>query len=148
MHSVRGDLAVTAAHCLTGISGKVAFVRLSDVGGVPVEHVTGAERLGAGWRPPALVQVIAYPDGTGQPVTCTSQAKAFSATQLEFDCGGYTDGSSGGPFLADVPAASGQGTVVGVIGGYEQGGSTPDVSYAAAFGTAVAALFKAAESAG
>jgi hypothetical protein len=64
------------------------------------------------------------------------------------DCGDYTDGTSGSPFLADVSAASGLGTVIGVIGGYEQGGDTPEVSYAPKFGAAVAALFQSAEAAG
>ena len=64
------------------------------------------------------------------------------AGQLEFDCGGYTDGTSGGPFLADVNPTTGQGTVIGVIGGYEQGGDisrrspTPPV-----FGSNVESLY-------
>jgi hypothetical protein len=56
--------------------------------------------------------------------------------------------TSGGPFLADVSAASGQGTVTGVIGGYEQGGDTPQVSYASAFGPWVGALYRSAEAGG
>ena len=182
VHSAHGDLAVTAAHCLTGIKGQivfapgyangkesygvwqviavytdrawqssqdpdddVAFLRLSDARGVAIEDLTGGERLSTGWRVPARVQVIGYPDGAGQPVSCTNWAKSFSPTQLEFDCGGYTDGTSGSPFLADVSAASSQGTVIGVIGGYEQGGDTPEVSYAPAFGAAVAALYRSVE---
>jgi V8-like Glu-specific endopeptidase len=186
VHSAHGDLAVTAAHCVTGnqgqivfvpgyVNGKkpygvwqvtavytdqawqssrdpdddVAFLRLSDAsGGVPIEDVTGAEQLGIGWQEPALVQVIGYPDDADQPVLCANWTKLFSPTQLEFDCGGYTDGTSGGPFLADVSAASGQGTVTGVIGGYEQGGDTPQVSYASVFGQSVAALYQRAEAAG
>jgi hypothetical protein len=70
------------------------------------------------------------------------------ADQLEFDCGGYTDGTSGGPFLAGVDAQTGQGTVIGVIGGYEQGGLTPQVSYSAMFGENVAALYQAAVAGG
>ena len=121
----------------------VAFLRLSVArDGARIEEVTGAERFGAGWHPPAPVQVVGYPDGADQPVSCTNQARSFAAAQLEFDCGGYTDGTSGSPFLADVSAASRQGTVVGVIGGYEQGGDTPDVSYSSAFGPAVEALYR------
>src|SRR5439155_875275 len=80
----------------------------------------------------ALVRVIGYPDGAQQPVWCAGLTKAFSPTQLEFDCGGYTNGTSGGPFLAGVSASSGQGTIIGVIGGYQQGGDTPQVSYSPA----------------
>jgi hypothetical protein len=38
--------------------------------------------------------------------------------------------------------------VVGVIGGYEQGGDTPQVSYSSAFGANVAELYKAAVAGG
>jgi V8-like Glu-specific endopeptidase len=127
----------------------VAFLRLADAsGGVPIEDVTGAERLGIGWPEPALVRVIGYPDGAEQPISCVNFAKSFSATQLEFDCDGYTDGTSGGPFLAKASGATGQETVIGVIGGYQQGGNTPNVSYAAAFGATVAALYQRAEAGG
>jgi hypothetical protein len=125
-----------------------AFLRLSDASGVPIEDVTGAERLGLGWPVPALVQVIGYPDDVDQPISCANSAKRFSPTQLEFDCGGYSVGTSGGPFLTDVSAASGQGTVIGVIGGYEAGGDSPEVSYAAAFGAAATALYQSAEAGG
>jgi hypothetical protein len=124
----------------------VAFLRLSGGRGLPIEQVTGAEQLGIGWKLPALVKVIGYPDGAAEPISCVNTAKKFSATQLVFDCAGYTDGTSGGPFLAD--ASTGHGTVIGVIGGYEQGGDTPQVSYAAAFGNAVAALYQRAVAGG
>jgi V8-like Glu-specific endopeptidase len=181
--SAAGDLALTAAHCVYGRSGTLAFVpgylkgktpygvwqvtqiytdsawdagqdpdhdvaflRLADAAdGVPVENVTGAETLGT--RVPAgeLVQVIGYPDDAGQPVWCDGVVKGFSVTQLEFDCAGYTEGTSGGPFLIDVDQATGQGTVIGVIGGYQQGGDTPQVSYAAAFGLPVEILYAEAK---
>ena len=127
----------------------VAFLRLSDAsGGVPIEDVTGAVRLGTSAAEPALVRVIGYPGDTDQPVSCANWTKTFSATQLEFDCDGYTDGTSGGPFLANASGTAGQWTVVGVIGGYELGGDSPDVSYAAHFGAAVAALYWTAEAGG
>jgi V8-like Glu-specific endopeptidase len=184
VQSTHGDLAVTAAHCVTGRTGQIvfvpgysagkepygvwtvtavytdqawqsagnvdddfAFLRLAGSGSEPVEKVTGAEKLAINPQIPVLVQVIGYPDGGDQPIACVNWAKEFSATQLVFDCGGYTDGTSGGPFLADV-AASGQGTIIGVIGGYQQGGDLPQVSYAATFSAATEALFKTAEAAG
>src|SRR6185437_8228932 len=167
--SPHGDLAITAAHCVTGTSGHMAFVpgyangtepygvwqvirvytdaawqsaqdpdddvaflQLSATpGGATVETVTGAEHVAtdAAADAGALVRVIGYPDTADQPVSCVNWTKLFSPTQLEFDCGGFTDGTSGGPFLANVPAPSGLGTVIGVIGGYEQGGDLPQVSY-------------------
>jgi V8-like Glu-specific endopeptidase len=184
VQSTHGDLAVTAAHCVTGRTGQIvfvpgysagkepygvwavtavytdqawqsagnvdddfAFLRLAGASSEPIEKVTGAEKLAINPQVPVLVQVIGYPHGGDQPIACVNWAKEFSATQLVFDCGGYTDGTSGGPFLADV-AASGQGTIIGVIGGYQQGGDLPQVSYAATFSAATEALFKTAEAAG
>jgi V8-like Glu-specific endopeptidase len=124
----------------------VAFLQVSQPGsGVPIEDVTGADALATGaLATRQLVQVIGYPDSSNQPITCQNWLKEPMTDQLEFDCGSYTDGTSGGPFLADVDAATGQGTVIGVIGGYEQGGDTPAVSYSAVLGANVAALYKAA----
>jgi V8-like Glu-specific endopeptidase len=185
VHSPHGDLAVTAAHCVTGVSSQivfvpgyangtepygiwqvtrvytdqawqssqdpdddVAFLQLSATSGStrPIEAVTGAEQLATGAASRELVQVIGYPDGAAQPVTCVNWTTVFSPTQLQFDCGGYPNGTSGGPFLAGVSAATGLGTVIGVIGGYEQGGDTPQVSYSSAFGASVAGLYQTAES--
>lgn len=127
----------------------VAFLRLSDASdGAPIEDVTGAETLGADAPAGQTVRVIGYPDGAAEPVWCSALVKDFSATQFEFDCGGYTTGTSGGPFLTGVDAATGQGTVIGVIGGYQEGGNTPQVSYAAVFGTAVSQLYATAQAGG
>jgi len=127
-----------------------AFLRVSQPGSsVPVENVTGAERLAAG-TPVShqLVQVIGYPNATNQPITCQNRLRQPMAGQLEFDCGGYTNGTSGGPFLSEVDQATGQGMVIGVIGGYQQGGDTPQVSYSAVLGANAAALYKQAVAGG
>jgi len=183
IHSPGGDLAITAAHCVTGTSGTIEFVPGYDNGnkpygvwtvtkvyvdhawasssspdddfaflriglpasGVPIEDETGAEQLATG--APAsrqMVQVIGYPNASNQPVTCQDWLREPMAGQLEFDCGGYTDGTSGGPFLSEVDQATGQGMVIGVIGGYQQGGFTPQVSYSAMLGANAAALYKTA----
>jgi len=111
--------------------------------GLVLEQVTGAEALGIG-LPPQRVTVIGYPDTTERPVTCTGRARVFHRTQLVFRCAGYPDGTSGGPFLAQVDPATGRGTVMGVIGGYQQGGATADVSYSARLTTRARALFRQA----
>jgi hypothetical protein len=49
--------------------------------------------------------------------------------------------------LADDPTGNDE-TVIGVIGGYEQGGLTASVSYAAKFSTRMATLYQTAEAAG
>jgi V8-like Glu-specific endopeptidase len=185
--SPAGDLVITAAHCLGGASGTVAFVpgydrgsspygvwtvskvyvdqawsrsssqdddfaflRVSKPGSsVPIEDVTGAERLATG-TPPSReqVEVIGYPNAASQPVTCQNWLAEPMAGQLEFDCGGYTNGTSGGPFLSQVDQATGQGLVIGVIGGYQQGGDTPEVSYSPVLGANAVALYQQAVAGG
>ncbi|HME66007.1 MAG TPA: serine protease, partial [Streptosporangiaceae bacterium] len=121
----------------------VAFLRVSQAGStVPIEDVTGAEALKTGTPARQLVEVIGYPDSGSQPIVCRNWTREPMSEQLEFDCGGYTDGTSGGPFLANVNPLTGQGRVIGVIGGYEQGGLTPQVSYSSMFGANVAALYR------
>jgi hypothetical protein len=170
INSPHGDLVITAAHCVTHTSGTVVFVpgynngttpygvwtvtkvyvdqawkssenpdddfailRVSQRGStVPIEDVTGAEKL------------ITGQPYNHQPITCENWLKEPMTDQLEFDCGAYTDGTSGGPFLAEVDLATGQGAVIGVIGGYQQGGDTPQVSYSSVLGANAAALYKTA----
>ena len=123
----------------------VAFLTVSQAGSiVPIEDVTGAETFKADTPTRQLVEAIGYPDAGNQPIACRSRTREAMSNQLEFDCGGYADGTSGGPFLADVDPVTGQGTVIGVIGGYEQGGVTPQVSYSPRFGANVAALYRLA----
>ncbi len=127
-----------------------AFLRVSDSSSsIPVEDETGAEKLVTG-TPAArqLVQVVGYPNTANQPISCQSSLREPMDDQLEFDCGAYTDGTSGGPFLTQVDASTGQGQVIGVIGGYEQGGNTPQVSYSAVLGANAAALYKTAVAGG
>jgi V8-like Glu-specific endopeptidase len=127
----------------------VAFLKLTQSGSsVPIEDVTGADSLAIGTSVKQLVQVIGYPDGKGEPIYCDNWTSQPMADQLQFDCGGYTDGTSGGPFLADVNASTGQGKVIGVIGGLDQGGYTPQVSYSIEFESNVAALYKEAKAGG
>jgi V8-like Glu-specific endopeptidase len=122
----------------------VAFLVVHQPGsGQRIQDLTGAEELGIGWRARAWVHVVGYPDATGEPVTCARRAKPFQAHEMEFDCAGYTDGTSGGPFLARV-GGTGTGIVIGVIGGYEQGGYLPAISYSPRFGPAIESLYQTA----
>jgi hypothetical protein len=122
----------------------VAFLVVTGQDGARIQDVTGGEQLGIGQAAGRDVRVVGYPQGSNAPISCDNLARGFSPTQLVFDCGGYTDGTSGGPFLEDVNPATGLGTVIGVIGGYEQGGDIASVSYAARFGALVADLYKTA----
>jgi V8-like Glu-specific endopeptidase len=147
VNKVYTDKAWQRSH---SVNDDVAILQVSQRGSaVPIENVTGAEQLAAASPTTrTLAEVIGYPDSSNQPITCQNWLKTPMTDQLEFDCGGYTDGTSGGPFLTNVSSTTGQGTVVGVIGGYEQGGDLPQVSYSSAFGANVAALYKAAVAGG
>jgi V8-like Glu-specific endopeptidase len=122
-----------------------AFLVVRQAGSTAsVQDLTGAESVGINEPAGDLVTVMGYPSDLSTPISCDNDAVAYSATQLEFDCNGYTDGTSGGPFLLNAMGSGGAGIVIGVIGGYEQGGLTPSVSYAARFGPSMAALYRTA----
>jgi V8-like Glu-specific endopeptidase len=125
----------------------VAFLLIGRPGR-QIEKRTGGEKLETNLPLPQTVQVIGYPDSTERPVRCTGPARKLHLAgyrQMVFDCGGYTNGTSGGPFL--IPATKTSPTeVIGAIGGYQQGGDTPSISYSPIFIGNVAALFKRANS--
>jgi len=121
-----------------------AFLVVHQAGSnAAVETVTGGEKLGVGVPAGHSVKVAGYPDALDNPITCQNAARDFSRTQFEFDCGGFTNGTSGSPLLAADPVTNVE-TVIGVIGGYQQGGLTASVSYAAKFSTHMAALYQSA----
>lgn len=123
----------------------VAFLTVSSPGGnTRIEDVTGAERMGIGQSSTEVVRVTGYPDTQDRPISCGGRTSAFSPRQMEFDCDNFTEGTSGSPFLIGVDAATGDRTVIGVIGGYQQGGVSADVSYSATFGQNVRTLYDTA----
>ncbi|HEY5361921.1 MAG TPA: trypsin-like serine protease [Streptosporangiaceae bacterium] len=123
----------------------VAFLTVAHPrGGKTIEEVTGGERLGIDQPSGAVVRVSGYPNTQDEPISCQNRTLAFSSTQLEFDCDHFTNGTSGSPFLIDTGAAIGGVTVIGVIGGYQEGGDSADISYAAVFGRDVKALYETA----
>jgi V8-like Glu-specific endopeptidase len=123
----------------------VAFLTVAQSqDGTTLQSVTGGESLGIGRPARGVMRVIGYPESSDRPIVCRNLVTSFSPTQLQFDCQGFTGGTSGSPFLTDVNPATGTGTVVGVIGGYQQGGDTPDVSYAAALRGDAASLYQQA----
>jgi V8-like Glu-specific endopeptidase len=132
---VRTDFVDAAWQRNRNPNDDVAFIVLGRPG-TRIENLTGGEVLKTGIRLPQLVQVIGYPNTTNRPVKCSARARKLRLAgyrQLVFDCGGFTDGTSGGPFLIRVDQGTGNGYVVGVIGGYQQGGYSPSISYSARF---------------
>ncbi len=109
-----------------------------------VQARAGAEQLGYSAPVPISVRVEGYSPISG-PVVCNRRPGAISVAglvELVFDCPGYSNASSGAPFLTDINPRSGQGTVVGVIGGYQQGGDISWVSYSSPIGPALHRLYR------
>ncbi|MFI2608707.1 trypsin-like serine peptidase [Kitasatospora sp. NPDC018619] len=116
----------------------VAFVTVGAVDGRQVEDAVGGNPIGTGQGFGLSVSVTGYPNESDEPITCEVRTSPQSATQERFDCGGYTDGTSGSPWIAA------NGAVVGVIGGYQEGGESPGTSYSVAFDQRVAELYRRA----
>ena len=122
----------------------VGFVVLKPDDGKNIEDVLGANQLGIdpGYR--NLVRVTGYPDSAAAPITCINWTSEQSPSQLRFDCGGFTDGTSGSPWVTHFDPQTRTGTIVGVIGGYQEGGSTAAISYSSYLGEQVQQLYRQA----
>ncbi|MDT0485215.1 trypsin-like peptidase domain-containing protein [Streptomyces sp. DSM 41640] len=170
VRSPHRDLLVTAAHCLDDSDDDLVFVpgyrdgrapygkwkvlkrylpdgwseaqdEDSDVAFATVEgdiqDAVGANRFVTGTATGATaVTVTGYPSSRDLPISCTNKPTAHSSTQQRIDCPEFTGGTSGSPWV------NGNGQVVGVLGGHEQGGATPDVSYSVVLGAEAAALYR------
>ncbi|MEV4440292.1 serine protease [Streptomyces sp. NPDC049577] len=183
VHSRRGDLIVTAAHCVylggfrtdlafvpgyrdgaapygvwvpvsvdvapQWVRGRdpdhdVAFLRVRSVErDEPIERVTGAERIRFDPQPTRPARALGYPNTGERPLACENATDLYSPTQLRFPCTGLPNGTSGSPILTDVDAATGLGTVDGVLGGKDEGGDD-ETSYSSYFGAPVRALYERA----
>jgi V8-like Glu-specific endopeptidase len=122
----------------------VAFAVVEPLDGRSLESVVGGYGLDTGGSGETTVQITGYPTSTDRPISCTGTAKRFTDTQLTVYCTGYADGTSGSGWVEDYDPATGTGRLIGVIGGYQTGGDTEDVSYAALFGTDVRSLYEQA----
>ncbi|MEV6878569.1 serine protease [Amycolatopsis sp. NPDC051128] len=169
VHSGDGDLVLTAAHCLqdgmafapgyhdgvapfgmwtvTGVAVAdgwtssadpdldFAFLTVHQAGNpASLESLTGANVLGTERGFEHRITLTGYPDTTDSAVVCEGNTTRSDTDQLRVACPGFPDGTSGGPWVAD-------GAVIGVIGGYQLGGDTPDVSYSAYFDDDIAKLY-------
>jgi hypothetical protein len=91
------------------------------------------------------VVVTGYPlarlDSSDQPVFCRGPIWRRSPQELGFTCGGFPAGTSGSPWITDYDASTRSGAVVGVIGGYQEGGFTGSVSYSPVLGKSITRLY-------
>jgi hypothetical protein len=172
VHSGDGDLVLTAAHCVkdgmtfapgyhdgvapfgmwpvTGVAVAdgwtssadpdldFAFLTVHQAGNpASLESLTGANVLGTDRGFEHRITLTGYPDTTDSAVVCEGNTTRSDTYQLRVACPGFPDGTSGGPWVTD-------GAVIGVIGGYQLGGDTPDVSYSAYFDDDIAKLYASA----
>ncbi|MEH3156798.1 MAG: trypsin-like peptidase domain-containing protein [Gordonia paraffinivorans] len=158
VHSTHGDLMVTAAHCLTGVHGPItvapgydrgrspfgvwqvaavyldpavetdpdvldfAVLRVQPRDGRSLESVTGRGWSIASYRDGLRVRVVGYGAGDGDsPVGCRAHTATVRGIPT-IRCRGLVDGTSGSPWL------SGR-SVVGIVGGFRQGGCVSFISH-------------------
>ena len=122
----------------------VGFIVLKPDGGKNIEEVLGANQLGIDPGYENQVRVTGYPASQDAPVTCTGPTSKQSESQLRFECDGFTGGTSGSPWVARFNLRTRTGTIVGVLGGYEEGGSTAAISYSSYLGPEVQRLYEQA----
>jgi V8-like Glu-specific endopeptidase len=126
----------------------VGFVVLSAQGADEIQDVLGADQIAFGTRPRQLVRVTGYPNSADTPVTCLNWTSQDAGGHPQFDCAGFYGGTSGSPWMASFNPVTRTGTIVGVIGGYQEGGTTDAVSYSAYLGPQIERLYAEAEAAG
>jgi V8-like Glu-specific endopeptidase len=147
---VRSITVTRAWNSAADINDDVAFLTVSPPAGrhQPIQRVTGGLKLGVnrGYRHSDVVPIGYDTSGGGLPVMCRTKSFYARADQQEFRCDGYTDGASGGPWILGFDRRTGTGTVIGVIGGYQQGGNLPWTGYSPYFTPAVEQLYQRAVS--
>ena len=124
----------------------VAFIVLKPLHGKNIQDVLGANSIvfNAGFK--HLVRVTGYPSTADAPISCVNWTSEQSQTQLKFACQDFTGGTSGSPWLTRFDPITRTGAIVGVIGGYQQGGDTPAVSYSVYLNGAIQKLYQEATS--
>ncbi|MFD6879044.1 MULTISPECIES: trypsin-like serine peptidase [unclassified Streptomyces] len=119
----------------------IAFATLAPLDDARIEDVVGGFPV-AGQQPGTVpVTVVGYPSTRETPLSCTNAAELFSSTQRRIDCPDLSGGTSGSPWLV-------AGELAGVLGGYEGGGTVPEVSYSAVMGERARALYREASAPG
>ena len=57
-------------------------------------------------------------------------------------CAGFFGGTSGSPWVTGFDPVTRTGTIIGVIGGYQEGGDTDAISYSSYFGSGIKQLYQ------
>jgi V8-like Glu-specific endopeptidase len=127
-----------------------AFLSVAtNADGRRIQDVTGGNLLGIDRGYDHTVTVIGYSNPsdnpTDQPIMCRTRSFQAMPDQSQFNCHGYYDGTSGGPWLIDYNPVVGAGTIIGDIGGYETGGDYEYTSYSPYYGLPTLELYLRAE---
>ncbi|MFD8984819.1 trypsin-like serine peptidase [Streptomyces sp. NPDC059564] len=115
----------------------IAFATVAPVDGVRIEDVVGGFPVATEQPDDVTVTILGYPSSQDAPLRCSNSTSLFSGTQRRIGCPDLSGGTSGSPWLAD-------GALAGVLGGYEGGGSVPEVSYSAVMGDQALELYREA----
>jgi len=140
-----GSWQVTKVYTTTGWSTDTdededfAILQVASSNGRDIEDVVGGNTLGLKASYTAVVRLYGVPDASESPILCTNVTTRQDAYQRRIDCPSYSGGTSGGPWI-DTDT----GQVIGVIGGYQEGGNTDDTSYSAYFDSTIGTLYKQA----
>ncbi|MFE3773120.1 trypsin-like serine peptidase [Streptomyces sp. NPDC057579] len=119
----------------------VGFAVVDKLDGKRIADVLGANRFGYNVGYDNHVKITGYPASGEDPISCANTTVKFQTDQMKVDCTGYSGGTSGSPWLANFDRATRTGEVVGVIGGYQTGGDTDDISYSPYFNDAIKSLY-------
>jgi V8-like Glu-specific endopeptidase len=135
--------------CTTNPLEDYAIIVLKPKNGKGVGYVTGAN----GWsinQPATLDKVTIAGIPGNSRATLVTTTKTVTVTESgepyrQATTPGFTDGSSGGPWLTNFNATTGRGVLIGDTGGFEQGGpSSGSPSFSDHWTSDFAALVKAA----
>ncbi|KEF07854.1 hypothetical protein DF17_06070 [Streptomyces rimosus] len=107
-----------------GDRGDYAFLTVEpDARGRSVQEVVGAATPDFSSGPRRHVTVVGYPNEAynpdNNPITCTTDTERDEDEpyMMQMRCGGFYDGTSGGPWLADHHDAGRPGRLIGVLSG-------------------------------
>lgn len=125
------------------------FAAVQVMRGRRLADVVGANELLVNPGYSRRVLVAGYParenNPADRPVGCAGRTYRQSTFQLRFDCHGFYGGTSGSPWLSDYDARTQSGHVMGVIGGYQEGGTEEWRSYSPMFTDAITHLMATAD---
>ncbi|MGW1764158.1 trypsin-like serine peptidase [Streptomyces sp. NPDC002073] len=116
----------------------IAFATVAPLDGREVQDALGGFPLRTAQPDDVAVTVVGYPSARETPLICANSTTKWSSTQRQIGCPELSGGTSGSPWL------TADGGLAGVLGGYEGGGTVPEVSYSAVLGDTARALYRQA----